>query len=360
MKTNEKSQTIKIDIRSLGYGRVPGMDAQRVASAPGYFDKLDYRFLFEHAYDAILLADGNGNVLEANARAARFFGYEDSGLSGFPLNALVAGVSAPLLAEIRAVIADGRYMRIQAFAVHKGDVFSAVEIVAMGNGVRASDEPVCYLIRDIHSRWQAEQKLLSAYHAMDNTDEGIGIADMRGVITYANRMLTELLANGDEAAVVGQNLECWFDRGGVLDPMQASICRGEAWTGEQRVLVGEQTGWLMISAVPDINEENELCGMVLAIRDTAERRRAEVAEQQTERNRLMMESLAEACHALGQPATVLLTSIEILRLEADKDEQTRREMVDLCYGAVIQLRGLLQQMTAKRMHVTESFEGPGR
>ena len=359
MKTNEKSQTIKIDIRSLGYGRVPGMDAQRVASAPGYFDKLDYRFLFEHAYDAILLADGNGNVLEANARAARFFGYEDSGLSGFPLNALVAGVSAPLLAEIRAVIADGRYMRIQAFAVHKGDVFSAVEIVAMGNGVRASDEPVCYLIRDIQSRWQAEQKLLSAYHAMDNTDEGIGIADMRGVITYANRMLTELLANGDEAAVVGQNLECWFDRGGVLDPMQASICRGEAWTGEQRVLVGEQTGWLMISAVPDINEENELCGMVLAIRDTAERRRAEVAEQQTERNRLMMESLAEACHALGQPATVLLTSIEILRLEADKDEQTRREMVDLCYGAVIQMRGLLQQMNNRRMVAAESFEAVG-
>ncbi len=359
MKTNEKSQTIKIDIRSLGYGRVPGMDALRVASAPGYFDKLDYRFLFEHAYDAILLADANGNVLEANARATRFFGYEDSGLVGFPLNALVAGVSAPLLDEIRSVIADGRYMRIQAFAVHKGDVFSAVEIVAMGNGVHASEEPVCYLIRDTQSRWQAEQNLISAYHAMDNTDEGIGIADMRGVITYANRMMTELLAGGDESAVVGQNLEGWFDRGSVLDPMQANICRGEAWTGEQRVLIGEQAGWLMISAVPDINEDNELCGMVFSIRDTAERRRAEIAEQQAERNRVMMESLSDACHALGQPATVLLTSIEILRLEADKDEQVRREMVDLCYGAVIQLRGLLQQMNSRRLYAPEAYEAVG-
>jgi len=65
---------------------------------------------------------------------------------------------------------------------------------------------------------------------------------------------------------------------------------------------------------------------------------------------VMVESLAEACHALGQPATVLLSSIEILKLEADKDEEMRREMIDLCYGAVIQLRGLLQQMNAKRMY----------
>ena len=358
MKTNEKSQTIKIDIRSLGYGRQAGSEARRGAANTDYFDKLDYRFLFEHAYDAILLADGNGKVLAANARATRFFGYEESGLTGLPLYELVAGVTDALLDEIQTVIADGRYMRIQAFAVHKDDVFTAVEIVAMGNGIHAP-EPVCYLIRDIQSRWQAEQKLLSAYHAMDNTDAGIGIADMRGIITYANRMMIELLAAGDEEAVVGQHLSVWFDSKGVIDPMLVNIRRGEGWTGEQRLLSGEKAGWLTISAVPDINAENELCGMVFSIRDTAERRRAEIAEQQSERNRVMAESLSSACHALGQPATVLLTSIEILKMEADKDEQMRHEMVDLCYGAVIQLRGLLQKMNAKRKAVEGSLTEVG-
>jgi signal transduction histidine kinase len=178
---------------------------------------------------------------------------------------------------------------------------------------------------------------------------GIGIADMRGVITYANRMMTELLAEGDEAAVVGQHLDAWFDRKAVIDPLLANIRAGEGWTGEQRTMAREKTGWLMFSAVPDINEESELCGMVLSVRDTAERRRAEIAEQQAERNRVMAESLSQACHSLGQPATVLLTGIEILKLEGDKDEALRREMVDLCYGAVIQLRDLLQQMNAKRL-----------
>lgn len=358
MKTNEKSQTIKIDIRSLGYGRTAGTDLRRSETASDYFDKLDYRFLFEHAYDAILLADGRGRIVAANARATKFFGYEDSGLTGLPLHALVAGVTDALLDEVQAVIAEGRYMRIQAFAVHKNEAFTAVEIVAMGNSVKAA-VPICYMVRDIQSRWQAEQKLLSAYHAMDNTDAGIGIVDMRGMITYANRMMIQLLAEGNESAVVGRHLDDWFDRKNVIDPLLENIQRGESWTGEQRLLSHEKTSWLMISAVPDINEDNELCGMVLSIRDTAERRRAEIAEQQAERNRALMESLAGACHELGQPATVLLTSIEILKLEGDKDDQMRHEMVDLSYGAVIQLRELLQQMNAKRIAAAEELKAAG-
>jgi PAS domain S-box-containing protein len=346
MKANEKSQTIKIDIRSLGYGRVPGTDRRSGAAPADYFDRLDYRFLFEHAYDAILLADGGGKILAANARADGFFGYESSGLAGLPLHALVAGVTPALLDDIRKVIADGRYMRIQAFAVHKDGALTAVEIVVMGSGNRVPD-PVCYLVRDSQSRWSAEQKLLSAHHAMDNTDSGIGIADLRGTVTYANRMMAGLLAAGDEAAVVGQPLDTWFSRETVLDPMLASIRRGGNWTGEQRQLSGEKSGWLLISAVPDVNEEGELCGMVLSIRDTAERRRAELAEQQAERNRATAESLSAACHALGQPATVMLTSAEVLKLDAGLDAEARRELIDLCYSAAIQLRAVLKEMNAK-------------
>lgn len=347
MSTREKSQTIKIDIRSLGYGRVDGVRTRDGAAPSNHFDRLDYRFLFEHAYDAILLADGRGTVVAANARADDFFGYGTEGLAGLPLKALLAGVTPPLLEEIRSVIAQGRYMRIQAFAVHKDGVFSAVEAVVMGNGAR-SPEPVCYLIRDIQSRWNAEQKLLSAYHAMDNTDAGIGIADMRGVVTYANRMMAGLLGAGEESAVVGHHLDTWFERKTVLGPMLESIRTGKGWTGEQRQLCGDEAGWLQVSAVPDVNEDEELCGMVLSIRDTAERRRAEIAEQQAERSRAMTESLSAACHALGQPATVLLTSIEMLKIDSSLDAATRQEMIEMCYHAAIQLRERMQRFCAVR------------
>ncbi|MDX9866477.1 MAG: PAS domain S-box protein [Kiritimatiellia bacterium] len=356
MSTNDKSQTIKIDIRSLGYGRSTVADRSGVEVQADYFGKLDYRFLFESAYDAILLADRHGIVLEANARATSFFQYgeRERGLSGVPLGTLVAGVTSSLLEEILAVISESRYMRIQAFAVRRDGSLSAVEIVAMGNGLRVP-EPVCYLIRDIQSRWQAEQRLLSVYHAMDNTDSGIGIADMEGKVVYANRMMVHLLAGGEETEVFGGHLSAWFDHKAVIVPMLANVRQRKSWIGEQRLLVNEQARWLQIAAVPDINDDDELRGMVISLRDTAERRRAEIAESQVERNRVMMESLAGVCHSLGQPATVLLTSIEILKMGGVKDEKSRQDMINLCYDAVIQLRDLLQKMNAKRLYAAEPY-----
>lgn len=354
MSANEKSSTIKIDIRALGYGRTPSSDERESAVAKDYFNVLDYRFLFEQAYDAILLADAAGRVLASNSRAKRFFGYEGEGLVGLSIRTLVAGVTEHLLADVQKVIADGLYMRIQAFAVHRDEAFTPVEIVVLGNRVK-EPELYCYLVRDVESRWRAEQKLLSAYHAMDNTDSGIGVADLGGKVTYANRTLVGLLSEGDEAAVVGKDLSSWFERKGVVEPMLANICKGVPWSGEQRLILGARTGWLAISAVPDVNEDQILCGMVFSVRDTAERHRAEIAEYQAERNRIMMESLAGACHALGQPATVLLTSIELLKMEGVKDPQTCGQMIDLCYEAVINLRDLLQKMNAKRMYVAEPY-----
>ena len=75
--------------------------------------------------------------------------------------------------------------------------------------------------------------------------------------------------------------------------------------------------------------------------DTA--RRLAIAEMQVERSKVVMESLAGFCHALGQPATVLLSSIELLRMP-ETDEETRRSVLDMCYDAVIEIRSLLAQM----------------
>ena len=199
----DKSKTIKIDIRSSGYLKPSVLSNRTGAAETNYFDALDYRFLFEQAYDAIVVADSMGRILATNDRATRFFGHEDPGLVGGNIRNLIAGVTDRLLGDVQAVIAEGRYMRIQAFAVHRDEHFIAVEIIVMGNRVRAPEQ-VCYLIRDSQTRWLAEQKLLSAYHAMDNTDSGIGVVNLEGRVTYANRTMISLLAGGDEKAVLGE------------------------------------------------------------------------------------------------------------------------------------------------------------
>jgi len=83
-------------------------------------------------------------------------------------------------------------------------------------------------------------------------------------------------------------------------------------------------------------------------------RRLEWAELRAERSKAIMESLAGFCHALGQPATVLLSSIELLKMPTC-DTALQAQILDMCYDAAIEIRSLLAQMKEKREYVAEAY-----
>ena len=83
-------------------------------------------------------------------------------------------------------------------------------------------------------------------------------------------------------------------------------------------------------------------------------RRLAIAEMQVERSTVVMESLAGFCHALGQPATVLLSSIELLKMDG-VDEETKKQVVDMCHEAVLEIKSLLAEMKTQREYVAEAY-----
>ena len=83
-------------------------------------------------------------------------------------------------------------------------------------------------------------------------------------------------------------------------------------------------------------------------------RRLRIAEIQAERSKVVMESLAGFCHALGQPATVLMSSIELLKMDG-VDEDTKRQVIDMCYDAVLEIKSLLAEMKQRREYVAEAY-----
>ena len=87
--------------------------------------------------------------------------------------------------------------------------------------------------------------------------------------------------------------------------------------------------------------------------DPASRRRA-IAEMQAARSKVVMESLAGFCHALGQPATVLMSSIELLQMDG-VDEETKKQVLDMCHDAVIEIKSLLAEMKVQREYVAEAY-----
>ncbi len=83
-------------------------------------------------------------------------------------------------------------------------------------------------------------------------------------------------------------------------------------------------------------------------------RRLAIAELRAERSKVVMESLAGFCHALGQPATVLLSSIELLKMDG-VDDETRHQVIDMCHDAVLEIKSLLAEMKTQREYVAEAY-----
>lgn len=91
------------------------------------------------------------------------------------------------------------------------------------------------------------------------------------------------------------------------------------------------------------------------IRDITDRLRAEEAERTVERNQVMMESIGTVCHHLGQPSTVILTSLELLKNLDATDEETRNELIDLSMKAAEQVGDLLKELNELRTYKSESY-----
>ena len=90
----------------------------------------------------------------------------------------------------------------------------------------------------------------------------------------------------------------------------------------------------------------EDCAIILAMAEESTdemTRRLALAEVQIERSKVVMESLAGFCHALGQPAQVLLSSIELLKMPETAPD-LRKQVLDMCYDAAVEIRSLLAQM----------------
>ena len=83
-------------------------------------------------------------------------------------------------------------------------------------------------------------------------------------------------------------------------------------------------------------------------------KKLELAEIQVERSKVVMESLAGFFHALGQPATVILSSMELLAMDGI-DEATRKEVIQVCNEAALEIRSLLAQMKEKREYAKEAY-----
>ncbi len=91
-----------------------------------------FRQLLQGMYDAVVITDPSGHVLELNPRAREFFQCESENVMDRPISVFIPGVTPPMIQRIRKGLDQARHMMLDAKCRAKdGTTFSAEVTVSV-------------------------------------------------------------------------------------------------------------------------------------------------------------------------------------------------------------------------------------
>ena len=110
--------------------------------------------LLESVYDAVLITDLDGKILECNHRAAEFFTQSASQLVGQSVIIFISGATSSLITTIRANLADKKYTLVEARCKRADGTSFAAEIAVNTVDLDAHGQ-LCFFVRDVTIRHDA-------------------------------------------------------------------------------------------------------------------------------------------------------------------------------------------------------------
>jgi PAS domain S-box-containing protein len=120
-----------------------------------------YRNLMDALYDAVLVVDEKGHVVDSNARVEQTFGYTKNEMWDMSMERLVKGFGPHVLAQLAEPLHEGRPVIIDGRGVRKdGDLFNAE--ITVGRVKLGRTENLLMAVRDVTKRLIAAQEKIRA------------------------------------------------------------------------------------------------------------------------------------------------------------------------------------------------------
>ncbi len=237
-----------------------------------------YHMIIEHAGDALIMADFNGNIIEVNKRACESLGYSREELLQFKVGDLdQQPIDYDQQKTIWEKLIPGQPVTIESTHRHKDGYDFPVEIrvdVLEMDG----EKVILGVARDITQRKQIEDELRKLSRAVEQSPVSIIITDLNGIIEYVNPKFEELTGYSFEEAVGNSPrfLKSGLQSNEYYKELWDTISRGEKWRGEfaNKTKNGE-IYWEAATISPIINDQNEITHYIAIKEDITEQKQAE-------------------------------------------------------------------------------------
>lgn len=279
MNDEQFSKTVRIDLmpdNKIGRGgskssgdRLAAANfstRRRQTAAAAAATRSKYEDLLQSVYDAAFITATSGRILEVNDRATEFLKYERSNLCDLNLINLLDGADESLMQSIVDMLEQERFALLQAFCRRRdGSVFPAEIAVSRlsGDNVR-----LCFFVRDITIRHQAEEMLRTEHTAVQTCGSGIAIADVDGLLAYVNPAFSRMLGS-DREALINQDIRSVFGDSEILaDLIENAFSDNQTWLGDLEIInVDGDPLSLQISAACSRGADGEARGIVFSFAD---------------------------------------------------------------------------------------------
>ncbi|MDH3852119.1 MAG: PAS domain S-box protein, partial [Deltaproteobacteria bacterium] len=295
-----------------------------------------YRTLFESAGDAIFIVEGEGEnpgkIVDANPAAAAMHGYTLDEL--LQLN-LVKDLDAPDAAKeaperIQRIL-KGEWIQAEINHLKKDGTVFPVEISA-GLLTYMGRKYILAVDRDISDRKKMESYILQSKldweDTFDTITDMITIHDKDFNIIRANKTAREMLRL--PSVGVTKAIKCYEYYHGTDCPPENCLscaCLETGTSDSFEIFEPHLNKYLEIRAMPRLDRDNQVVGLIHVIRDISERKKVEDALQRAEQMKMVGEWATGLVHEIKNPLAGIKGSVEVLADEASIPEEDRAIVV---------------------------------
>jgi PAS domain S-box-containing protein len=327
-RNDDLSKTMRIDLIPDAGAPDSGGPKARVSSltrmnwtataarkVPAYAAKSDYHKLLQSLYDAALVTTLTGKITDVNVRATEFLQYERKELRELSVSQIISGANEQLIETLLTNLENERFTLLQAYCVRRDRSFFPAEIAV--NKLQLEEPLLCFFVRDITVRRQAEERLRTEHKAIQITGNGIAIADLDARLDYANPAFAIMLGYAETEPLLGRDIRDFINDTVAADELVDKV-KGDQRTWMSEMSMKTKDGgdlFVQVSATCNRSSEGEALGIVFSFADITDYKQAQ--EKLDTMQMEMDKKVAEKTTALAKHSREL--EAEIAGLKAARE-----------------------------------------